>query len=121
MYVSFGERVDDVTFRLSLRHLFCPLSKKNLLSITSVCNALGDICTVRLILTLTNILNSIMQIFYSILYFLFCILFYLARQFPIMSSGIQFYYITFSILSILSCKIRNFVRIFLHKIVNFNL
>ena len=34
MYVSFGESVDDVTFRLSLRHLFCPRLKKKLWSIT---------------------------------------------------------------------------------------
>ena len=28
MYVPFGKSVDDVTFRLSLRHLFCPRLKK---------------------------------------------------------------------------------------------
>ena len=28
MYVPFGKIVDDVTFRLSLRHLFCPQLKK---------------------------------------------------------------------------------------------
>ena len=29
MYVSFGKSVDDVTFRLRLRHLFCPRLKNN--------------------------------------------------------------------------------------------
>ena len=30
MYVPFGKSVDDVTFRLSLRHLFCPRLKKTM-------------------------------------------------------------------------------------------
>ena len=30
MYVPFGKSVDDVTFRLSLRHLFCPQLKKTM-------------------------------------------------------------------------------------------
>ena len=34
MYVPFGKSVDDVTFWLSLRHLFCPRLKKKLYSIT---------------------------------------------------------------------------------------
>ena len=71
-------------------------------------------------------------LFYSILYFLFCILFYLAVQFSIMLNSvfysimysilfyfillaILFYSILFSILSILSCKLPNFVNIFLHR------
>ena len=31
MYVPFGKSVDDVTFRLSLRQLFCPRLKKTML------------------------------------------------------------------------------------------
>ena len=30
MYVPFGKSVDDVTFRLSLRHIFCPRLKKTM-------------------------------------------------------------------------------------------
>ena len=30
MYVPFGKSVDDVTFRLSLRQLFCPRLKKTM-------------------------------------------------------------------------------------------
>ena len=30
MYVPFGKSVDDVTFGLSLRHLFCPRLKKTM-------------------------------------------------------------------------------------------
>ena len=30
MYVPFGKSVDDVTFRLSLRHLFCPRLNKTM-------------------------------------------------------------------------------------------
>ena len=93
--------------------------------------------TVRLILTLTILFYSILQmfysfLFYSILYFLFCILFYLAGKFSIMFYSV-FYSIICSILfytarhsiilfySILffysvnpiSQKILNFVNIFL--------
>ena len=88
--------------------------------------------TVHLILTLTILFYSILQIFYSILfysilYFLFCIIFYLAVQFSIMLYSVfysimysilscsLFYSILFSILSILSCKLPNFVNIFLHR------
>ena len=75
-------------------------------------------------------------LFYSILYFLFCILFYLAVQFSIMIHSvfysimyyilfysillaILFYSILFSILSILSCKLPNFVNIFTSLILTF--
>ena len=30
MYVQFGKSLDDVTFRVSLRHLFCPGLKKTM-------------------------------------------------------------------------------------------
>ena len=53
--------------------------------------------TVLLILTLTNLLYSILQNLYFILYFLFCILFYRARPFSIMSYS-DFNSIMYSIL-----------------------
>ena len=66
--------------------------------------------TVRLILTLTNLFSSILQIFYSIQYFLLCILFYLARWFPLLSYSV-FYSVMYSSLfylalySILFCLV----------------
>ena len=61
-----------------------------------ICNS-----KIRLILTLTNLFYSILQISYSFMYFLVCILFYLAHQFPIPSYSV-FYYILFSVLSYLA-------------------
>ena len=93
--------------------------------------------TVRLILTLTILFYSILQIFYSILFYsvfsilysilscctilyyaLFCILFYNVFYSILFYStllAILFYSILFSILSILSCKLPNSVNIFLHR------
>ena len=93
--------------------------------------------TVRLILTLTILFYSILQIFYSILFYsvfsilysilscckilnyvLFCFLFYHVFYSILFYSILYcslFYSILFSFLSIVSCKIQNFVNIFLDR------
>ena len=94
--------------------------------------------TVHLILTLTILFYSILQIFYAILFYsvfsilysilsccaifyyaLFCILFYnvfYSILFYLARYSILFYSILCSILSIISCKLPNFVNIFLHRL-----
>ena len=97
---------------------------------------ISDKYTVRLILFLTILIYSFCNffilfcIFYSVSYSIllinsqFCPILYSVLSCILFYSilfAILLYSISFSILSILSCKIPNFVNIFLHSIVKFKL